>query len=98
MEQITRINMMVQLGRIFKNLMYGHNLMECVIKNRNKVNRDKARNDTKEVLAATQTHWNRPRLAKVVAVAPPMDLPKFTLAVNTVTVKVWIYHGADCPL
>ena len=34
MEQITAVNMTVQLGRTFKDAMKGHNLMVCVFRNR----------------------------------------------------------------
>jgi hypothetical protein len=98
MEQIAGVNMTVQLGRAFEDLMEGHNLMGCVFRNRSEVKRDKARDDAKEASAATQTYEDKLRLAKVDAVAPPVDLPNFTLAVNTFTAEVWTYHGEDCPL
>ena len=30
--------------------------------------------------------------------APSVNSPNFTLAVNTFTVEMWTYHGEDCSL
>ena len=86
--------MAVQLGRMFEDIVDGHNCS----KTGSVVKRDKARGDAKEASAVRQTYKDRLRLAKVDAVAPPVDLPNFTLAVNTFTAEVWTYHGEDCPL
>ena len=98
MEQITAVTMMVQLGGTFDDLMDCHNLMVCVFKNRGEVKRDKARDNTKETPASTQTYGDRLRLAKVNTVAPPADLPNVTLSVNTFTAEVWTCHGDNCLL
>ena len=50
---------------------------------------DKTRDDTKEASALSQTYKDRLRLVKVDAVASPVDLPNFTLTINTFTAEVW---------
>ena len=59
---------------------------------------DKVKDNTMESSALTQTNGDRLQLATVDSVAPSMDLPIFTLTVNTVTAEVWIYHSDNCPL
>ena len=94
-EQITAVNMTVQLGREFEDLLEGHNLMGYVFRNRGEVKRYTAMDDTKEASASTQTYEDRLRLAKVDAVTPHMDLPNFTVTINRFTAEVWTYHGED---
>jgi hypothetical protein len=48
MEQITAVNMMVQLGRTFEYAMEGHNLLACVFRNRAEVKQNKAKDDARE--------------------------------------------------
>ena len=55
---------------------------------------DKAR----EASAMTQSYEDRLRLAKVDAVALPVDLPDFTRTINPFTAEVLTYHGNRCPL
>ena len=98
MEQTVRVKMTVNLERTFEDLMDGHNPTGCVFKNRSKVKQDEARDNAKKASAATQTYEDRLRLTKVDTVAPPVGLPKVTLAINTFTAEVWTYHGEDCLL
>ena len=95
MEHVAEVNMTVQLGRTFENIMDDNNLSGYVFKNKCEMKRDKARDDTKEASAATQTYEDRLRLAKVDVVLAHVDLPHFTMLVNTFTVRVWTYHGED---
>jgi hypothetical protein len=98
MEQIASVNMTVQLGRTFEDAMDGHNLLVCVFRNRTEVKQNKAKDNAREASAMTQMCKDRLRLAKVDAVAPPVDLPNFTLTINTFTAEVWTYHGHSCSL
>ena len=98
MEQIMAVEMTPRLGRCFEDIMDGHNILACVFRNRAEVKASRAKDEAREASSLTQTYDDRLRLAKADAVAPPVDLPNFTLAISTFTAEVWAYHGDKCPL
>ena len=98
MAQITTVDMTPRLGRCFEDIMDGHNVLACVYRNRAEVKASRKKDEATEASSLTQTYDDRLRLAKADAVAPPVDLPNFTLAITTFTAEVWAYHGDKCPL
>jgi hypothetical protein len=97
-EQIMSVDMTPKLGQMFEDIMVGHSMLACVFKNRSEVKANRAKDEAREASSLTQTYEDRLQLAKSDAVAPPVDLPNFSLTISTFTAEVWAYHGDICPL
>ena len=98
MEQITSVEMTPRLGQMFEDIMDGHSILVCVFRNRAEVKASRVKDEAREASSLTQTYCDRLKLVKSDAVAPPVDLPNFALAISTFTAEVGAYHGDKCPL